>query len=192
MLLRRERPLLLVLPVLALGGLVATVLGAALLWRVLAHYWWDLEGPLKPAPTQPVQFTHSTHAGDLGIDCLFCHRNAAQGAAATVPAVEQCMFCHRVVNPGQRGMEQVSPEINKVVEAYNTGQPINWVRVHRVPDHVQFMHAPHIRAGFECSTCHGQVETMVKVAQVRPLSMGDCVNCHRQYNAPTDCAVCHY
>ena len=195
--LRRERPLMLLLPALALGGLLATVFGAVMVWRTLAHYWWDFEGPMKPAPVQPIGFTHKTHAdsienGGMGINCLFCHRNAAEGAAATIPSVEQCMFCHRVINPDQRGLDAVNPETRKVVEAYSSGQPINWVRVHRVPDHVQFMHQPHIRAGFDCSTCHGQVQTMVRLAQVRELRMGDCVNCHRANGGPTDCQVCHY
>ncbi len=149
-------------------------------------------------PKQPIRFPHNFHVQVVGLDCTFCHRTAATEAAAGVPAVEQCMFCHQVA-----GLQ--NPEVQKVIAAYNEGRPIDWVRVHRMPDHVRFLHAPHIQAGVPCSTCHGEVQNMVEVAQVRPLNMRDCVDCHKQTvvqqrvdgqviqtNAPTDCWICHY
>jgi len=137
------------------------------------------------APEQPIRFDHVIHVRLAQLDCLFCHRNADKGDAATVPSVQQCMFCHVVVGRG-------NPEVEKVRAKWDAQEPIDWIRVHRMPDHVHFAHAPHIRAGFDCATCHGDVASMPRVQQVRALNMGDCVNCHRENNAPTDCATCHY
>ena len=143
-------------------------------------------------PEQPVAFTHLTHAKDLGIECQFCHRNVDKGANASVPAVGQCMFCHKVVNGDNPSVQPAkATEIQKVRDAFNNNEPINWVRVHRVPDHVRFVHEAHIKAGFQCSQCHGDVANMERVKQVRSLGMGDCLGCHRTNNAPTDCTICH-
>lgn len=172
------------LPLMGVTAVFAVAVGAFLFWRVLAHYFPALEGPLKSAPQQPVAFSHLRHAGELKIACEFCHRNVTQGSAATVPAVEQCMFCHKVIGVG-------NVEVEKVRTAFETNTPINWVRVHRVPDHVHFVHEAHIRAQIPCSTCHGEVQTMQRIRQVRPLKMGDCVDCHRANSAPTDCVACH-
>ena len=123
------------------------------------------------------------------------------------------MFCHAQVKGAS---ELAAAQIKILRDKAEAGEPIDWVRVHRLPDHVQFVHDVHIRflmanpdkivnasdlapltdgsvnAAQTCSTCHGNVATMQKVKQVRALKMGDCVNCHRQQNAPTDCAICHY
>ena len=102
---------------------------------------------LGNAPPQPVAFPHTVHAGStadggMGIQCEFCHRNVTKGAAATVPAVEQCLFCHKEVT----GItETAKAEIQKVRQAFDDGDPINWERVHRLPDHVRFVHEAHIR-----------------------------------------------
>lgn len=145
-------------------------------------------------PTQPIAFPHTTHVQVLGLDCTYCHREVAKESFAGVPPVEQCMFCHRIVGQGL-------PEIEKLKNYYNTNTPINWIRVHRLPDSVRFVHEAHItyftqkmnvEASQVCSVCHGDVGSMSKVNQVRSLKMGDCVDCHRQNNAPTDCTACHY
>lgn len=136
-------------------------------------------------PPQPVNFWHTVHVNTVKLDCTFCHRNATTGRFAGIPPVEQCMFCHKVVARGQS-------EVEKVVKASETHQPIDWIRVYRLPDHVRFVHEAHIRAGFDCATCHGDVGNMVHVRQVRELKMGDCLGCHRANSAPTDCATCHY
>ena len=145
-------------------------------------------------PDQPIAFPHTRHVQDLGLDCTFCHRNVTKGAAATIPAVGLCMTCHKAVGDGL-------PEVEKLRATFEEGRPIDWVRVYRVPDHVQFVHEPHIRFFSQrdgiapsavCSTCHGDVGGMVKVRQVRDLKMGDCVDCHRNNDAPTDCTTCHY
>lgn len=179
------------------GGMLTVVvlglLGVVLVPKMVGHYSWTLERLFRPAPKQPVAFSHQTHVQKAGIDCLFCHRLADKGRAATVPALEQCMFCHAIITgEGSDRGPWVAQEIAKVRTAYEQGQPIRWNRVHRLPDHVKFVHEAHIRAGFTCSTCHGDVGSMAQVRQVRSLRMGDCVGCHRQYGGPTDCAACHY
>ena len=143
---------------------------------------------INQAPEQPIGYTHKTHAGDLGIACTFCHRNADKGANASVPAVQQCMFCHSVVTGEST---QAKNEIAKVRAAFANERPLDWRRIHRLPDHVRFVHQAHISAGFTCATCHGDVASTTKVAQVRKLKMGDCVACHRTNSAPTDCTTCH-
>ncbi len=161
---------------------------------------------LSDGPEQPVGFTHLTHAGTLQMDCTFCHRNVDKGSNASVPAVQQCMFCHSVVTQGERDPGQAA-EIAKVREAYAAGNPIDWVRVHRLPDHVRFIHETHVRAlgpaPQSCTVCHGDISKSQKVAQVKSLKMGDCVSCHRgdrevqigtqmkRFTAPTDCTACH-
>lgn len=141
-------------------------------------------GTATPAPQQPIAFDHSVHAGDAAIPCEFCHRGVGTQAAATVPSVEQCMFCHSVVKTD-------SPQIQLLQAHWDTQTPVNWTRVHRVPDHVRFVHAPHIQAGVACETCHGDVASMEEVKQVRSLAMGDCQGCHRENSASLDCATCH-
>ena len=177
--------------IVVIGGLIFLV-GSA---------WFGLPVGAQ-GPDQPIAFPHTVHAGaiedgGLELDCTFCHRNVARGAAATIPSVQQCMFCHTTVDGTTDTAKQ---QIDILQEASANNQPINWTRVHRLPDHVEFVHDAHVRFFMEqegltlqqvCSTCHGDVEKMVKVKQVRALKMGDCVDCHRQYEAPTDCTICH-
>lgn len=148
-------------------------------------------------PEQPIAFPHTTHVEQLGLDCTFCHRTVAEEPVATIPAVGLCMTCHLVVGDG-------NPEVEKLRDYFASGESIDWVRVHRVPDHVHFVHEAHIRfftaadpakfpmASAVCSTCHGDVGSMERVRQVRSLKMSDCVDCHRDNGAPTDCTTCHY
>lgn len=184
-----RRPLLIFGSVFGAVGLL--VVGAIVFF--LGNAWFGL--PVgADGPEQPIAFPHTVHAGaeadgGLGLDCTFCHRNVEKGPAATIPSVQQCMFCHSQVGGTS---EKAQAEITKLRTKAENSEPVKWLRVHRLPDHVQFVHDAHIRAGFTCSTCHGDVETMTKVKQVRPLKMGDCVDCHRENNGPTDCAVCHY
>lgn len=140
---------------------------------------------LNQAPEQPVAFVHSFHVSDLGLACTFCHRNAAQTVEAGLPAVEQCMFCHTIVGAG-------NPEIEKVRAAWVAQKPLDWKRVYRMPDVVRFTHEPHIRAQVDCSACHGRIDKMGLAKQEVPLTMPQCVSCHRERGAPTDCSFCHY
>lgn len=170
------------------------ILGAVLL--TVAVLTVPFGGTALAGPDQPIGFTHATHAGTLQIQCAFCHRNVETGNNASVPGVGQCMFCHKVVNGDNPKVTDPvkKAEIDKVVKAATSDPPtpINWVRVHRVPDHVRFVHEAHITKGFPCSTCHGDVaNTPGKISQVRSLGMGDCMTCHRVNGGPTDCSICH-
>lgn len=126
-------------------------------------------------PTQPIAYSHKVHAGQLGIDCMYCHTNADKSRHATIPAVETCMGCHSVVRTDR-------PEIQKLTEYYNSGTPVPWVRIHSLPDHAYFNHAAHVNAGVSCQTCHGPVEQMEVVYQFVDTSMGWCISCHRSEN----------
>ncbi len=165
-----------------LGG-GALFLGAVIFGAVLMiKAWWSQPfGPFQPEGAQPIAFNHQPHVQKAQIDCQFCHRQVMEGEAATLPAVQQCYFCHKVILPDR-------PEISKALAAFEAGDPINWVRVHRLPDHVQFVHDAHVRFFSEqnkiapsqvCSICHGDVGSMAIAQQVRTLKMGDCVDCHR-------------
>jgi hypothetical protein len=124
------------------------------------------------APLQPVEYSHKLHAGDLGMDCRYCHSTVEQAAYAAIPATEVCMNCHARVKAD-------SPLLQMVRESYATGQPIPWVKVHRLPDYVYFNHQAHVAAGVGCVSCHGRVDQMMVVKQVEPLTMAWCLDCHR-------------
>ncbi|MES2621284.1 MAG: c-type cytochrome [Bacteroidota bacterium] len=138
-------------------------------------------------PTQPIKYSHALHAGKHKIDCQYCHSTAYKGKHANIPSVNTCMNCHKQVTKGPLyGTE----EIAKIYEAvgwdpysktYSKPQkPVEWVRIHNLPDHVYFNHSQHVNAGkVQCQTCHGPIETMEEVYQYSPLSMGWCINCHR-------------
>ncbi|MCI0530616.1 MAG: cytochrome c family protein [candidate division Zixibacteria bacterium] len=136
------------------------------------------------SPVQPIPFSHKIHAGDNKIPCLYCHANAERSRHATVPGMNVCMGCHIAAATGK-------PNVVTLRENYEAGNPLEWVRVHQMPDFVYFTHQIHVAKGIECQTCHGPVETMDQVYQFRRLNMGDCVSCHRQNNAPTTCNTCH-
>jgi len=140
-------------------------------------------------PEQPIKFSHKLHAGANQIDCQYCHAGARKGRTAMIPSPNICMNCHTAVTQGpQYGTEEIGkiyaaigfdPEKRAYIEDYEQ-KPIEWVKIHNLPDHVYFNHAQHVVAGgVECQTCHGPVEEMEVVYQHAPLSMGWCVNCHR-------------
>jgi mono/diheme cytochrome c family protein len=129
-------------------------------------------------PDQPIKFSHKVHAGQNQIDCKYCHSIATYSKSAGIPSANLCMNCHKVVIAGSRSGKF---EIRKIQRAIESGTPIQWIRIHKLPDHVFFSHAQHVGAGkVQCQTCHGAVEKMDLVKQVSDLSMGWCVNCHRQ------------
>ena len=139
-------------------------------------------------PTQPIRFSHQLHAGKHKIDCQYCHTSAAKGKTSGIPSLNTCMNCHKAVTQGPvYGKEEIAKIYDAVgwdptAKAYTKpAKPIEWVRIHNLPDHVYFNHSQHVVAGkVECQTCHGPVQTMPEVYQYAPLSMGWCVNCHRQ------------
>jgi hypothetical protein len=112
------------------------------------------------------------HAGELGMDCRYCHDTVEQAACAAIPPTQTCMNCHKLINPD-------SDKLLLVRESYATGMPIAWVRVHDLPDYVYFDHSAHLRAGVGCASCHGRVDKMDVVYQVETLAMGWCLDCHR-------------
>ncbi len=144
-------------------------------------------------PAQPIEYSHAQHAGEFKIPCQYCHYGAERSRYAGVPSASICMNCHSQV-------KKDSPLIAKIVQAIETGRPIQWVKVHRLPDFAYFNHSRHVNAGVVCQTCHGPIETMVRVRQFEPVTMGWCLDCHRRtpaesggkLNPPTDCSGCHY
>ncbi len=130
------------------------------------------------APVQPIAFSHKLHAGEYGINCAYCHTGVERGKSATIPATNICMNCHNYI---QEGSKYGTQELSKVVASYENNTPIEWVRIHNLPDLVYFNHAQHVKvAGVACQTCHGPIETMEVVYQYSDLSMGWCINCHRE------------
>jgi hypothetical protein len=129
------------------------------------------------APTQPVKFSHAVHAGQNGTDCIYCHSSAPFSKTAGIPPANVCMNCHLIVRNGTRsGLF----EIAKVISSYENMKPVEWIKVHNLPDHVFFSHAQHVTAGgINCTECHGNVKEMDVIKQVSDLSMGWCINCHR-------------
>ncbi|MBM4016052.1 MAG: hypothetical protein FJ293_13960 [Planctomycetes bacterium] len=190
------------------------------------------------APAQPIAFSHRLHAGEMGIDCRYCHVGAEQSRHAGIPEASICMNCHATVaarrdavvaermaaeKAGREPRPVVSAEIAKLWRAQGlnerlerdpaiTPKPIEWVRVHQLPDFVYFDHRPHVLGGVACESCHGPVQSMDRVRQFASLSMGWCIDCHRTRqvalptaappghgvpgHAPaavlTDCATCHF
>jgi len=135
-------------------------------------------------PEQPIHFSHELHAGTYKINCQYCHSGAYKSKNASIPSANVCMNCHSYVKPE-------SPEIQKIYKAldfdpatrtYGKNQkPIQWVRIHNLPDFAYFNHSQHVKvAGVKCQKCHGPIETMKEVAQHSDLTMGWCVNCHRE------------
>ncbi|PKL79221.1 MAG: cytochrome C [Candidatus Melainabacteria bacterium HGW-Melainabacteria-1] len=150
------------------------------------------------APTQPINYSHELHAGQMGIDCQYCHTGASKGRHAMVPPTSTCMNCHSVARTDR-------PEIQKLTKFYQDGEAIPWKRVHKLPEHVYFNHSVHVNKGLACQECHGEIQNAKVVAQVQPFMMADCLACHRTApekfphlvnltglkKGPENCAACH-
>lgn len=147
------------------------------------------------APAQPIAFSHRLHAGDMQIDCKYCHTGVTVSAHASVPPVATCMNCHTVARKNK-------PEILKLARYYETGEPVPWKRIHRVPDFAYFNHSVHVNKGIPCQQCHGEVQAMDVVSQVSSFTMASCLDCHRNApqilsavpgikKAPEHCNTCH-
>ena len=189
-------------------GAVAVVLLAVLVFFAVSA-WSRRPASAKPS-VQPINFPHNVHAGTYKIDCQYCHSDARRSEYAGIPSVERCMGCHKITAADR-------PEIKKLAEFAARRESIPWTRVYKLPEFTYFPHKAHIRAEVACQTCHGPVETMTTVGAAtgptlvndmlnlvgfhpapRPLTMGWCVECHRQQNAtrrtqaPLDCVMCHH
>lgn len=146
---------------------------------------------MTQGPEQPIAFSHLKHAGEFGMDCLYCHNGADKSPIANIPPVETCMGCHKVA-----GLDK--PEVQKLQGYWERGEQIPWEEVYVLPDHVKFNHKRHVQADIDCQTCHGPVQEMDVVYQVPSLKMGWCVSCHRdnldhpETPASMDCLVCHH
>lgn len=198
---------------------------------VLVNQMWahHLPGNNKGyEPTQPIAFSHRLHAGDLQIACIYCHTGAETSRHAGVPPANTCMNCHKFVTApygallaesDAAALEKrpprpvISGELSKLYDALGldekmqpdpkrSREPISWVKVHNLPSFAYFDHRAHVGAGVECQKCHGPVQTMERMRQMEDLSMGWCVNCHREASelgvagkpvkASTDCSTCHF
>lgn len=169
--------------------LIITIAGLNL--AETAHAWWmwtpgDTVDDVGYKPTQPIPFSHKLHAGDRKIPCEYCHSAARKSQVAGIPASNTCMGCHKIVHTDKE-------PIKYLTEKYNKNEPIEWIKVHDLPDFVRFTHKVHVTsAKLACQDCHGAVETMDVVEQVAPLQMGWCLSCHKEKGASTDCLTCHY
>jgi Formate-dependent nitrite reductase, periplasmic cytochrome c552 subunit len=128
------------------------------------------------APEQPVPFSHALHAGQLGLDCRYCHSNVETSGHANIPTAQTCMNCHSIIKTD-------SPLLAPVRESYASGNPVPWVNVHEVPDYVYFNHSVHVARGVSCVECHGKINEMEVVKHDQPLSMSWCLDCHRNPEA---------
>lgn len=180
------------------------------------------------SPEQPISYSHRLHAGELGIDCRFCHTAAEHSKHAGIPSTDVCMKCHKFVTSSFGALQDeltkadeekrkpktiVSAELQKLYDFLDVDDPkaaepgegarsIPWVKVHNLPAFACFDHSAHVTSGVECQKCHGPVESMERVRQFESLSMGWCVNCHREasengvdghaVNASLNCTVCHH
>ena len=139
---------------------------------------------INVARDQPVPFSHKHHAGELGIDCRYCHTSVEQSSFAGIPATHVCMSCHSQIWVR-------SPMLEPVRASYAADRSIEWTRVNAVPDFVYFSHRMHIARGVSCEQCHGDLTQQQRTFQANTLNMGFCLSCHRQMQAPTECWTCH-
>jgi hypothetical protein len=156
-------PLQIVLYLFVLGGIASAG---------ITYYATPKWANIGYAPVQPVPYSHALHAGQLGIDCRYCHSNVEKSGFANLPTAQTCMNCHSQVKTD-------SPLLAVVRHSYETGDPVPWVQIHMVPDYVYFNHSVHVTRGISCVECHGRVEKMDVVEQAKPLTMGFCLECHR-------------
>ena len=143
--------------------------GGFALWTLAHSGYVTREGIVLQ---QPVPFSHDHHVAQVGIDCRYCHTSVERAASAGIPPTQTCMNCHKTVRT-------TSEKLTLVRQSAETGVPIHWVRVHDLPDFVYFNHAGHVQSGVGCVSCHGRVDRMEVVEQVAPLTMGWCLDCHR-------------
>lgn len=165
-----------------------------------AFAWWmwtpgDTVDNVGFKPEQPIPFNHKLHAGERKIPCEYCHSSARRAFSSGIPSSNTCIGCHSIV-AGKS--EEGKKHVQTIRDMYAKNEPIEWVKVHDLPDYVRFPHKRHILgkeqggAGLACQECHGPVETMEVLYQHAPLQMGWCISCHKEKEAPLDCAACHY
>ncbi|MES0488766.1 MAG: cytochrome c3 family protein [Leptospirales bacterium] len=179
------------IPIFLLGGLI---------WAMMGNYPYAQIGY---GPKQPVEYSHKKHAGDFNMDCQYCHTGVTTGKKAGVPSINICMNCH--VSVGfKEDMFTPLDKLQPLHDKWDAGESPQWVRIHNMPDHVRFSHAPHVNSLSKpgeptkevCKTCHGDVASMEVVEQVESLNMGFCVSCHKEkretHDTRMNCSTCHY
>ena len=189
-------------------GVLGIVLLAVLI--AIALSTWSRQPATAKPSQQPINFPHNVHVQQFKIDCQYCHADARRSEYAGIPSVTRCMGCHKITAADR-------PEIKKLAEYAAKNEPVPWVRVYKIPEFTYFPHKAHVRVGLRCQECHGKVEEMTTVAAATgpslvhdalsviglrknapPLSMGWCIDCHREQNrtkatqAPLDCVSCHH
>lgn len=161
-----------------LGLIILVTASVAGVWYYFSPEYTDV----GYAPEQPVPYSHQLHAGELGLDCQYCHSTVTESKQANVPPTQTCMNCHEQILPDSENLAEIR-------ESWETGEPVEWVRVHNLPDYAYFNHAAHVNVGVGCESCHGRVDRMEVVFQEEPLSMSWCLDCHRnpeQYVRPVE------
>ncbi|VTS02455.1 cytochrome c3 family protein [Tuwongella immobilis] len=150
---------------------MAVALGASL------FYYYALPSYTRVgyAPEQPIPFSHQLHVGQLGMNCLYCHTQVNESPHSNVPNTQTCMNCH---NPEKANVKGNSPLLALARESWRSGNPVQWKRIHKLPEYAYFNHAVHVNRGVSCVSCHGQINEMAVVYQSQPLSMGWCLTCH--------------
>jgi len=151
-----------------LSGGVLAILAIAGIW----YYWSPWYTDVGYQPVQPIPYSHKFHVGELGMDCRYCHTGVEVSPVAMVPPTQTCMNCHAMVKTD-------SPKLAPLRESWETGTPLRWVRIHKVPDYAYFDHSAHVSVGVGCESCHGNIAEMEEVFLDQPLSMGWCLECHR-------------
>ena len=159
-----------IIPLFLLIGIILSIIfivGAFWYWG--SPYFTDV----GYQPEQPVPYSHKFHAGELGMECYYCHTGVEKSAVAGIPSTQTCMNCHTMVKP-------TSDSLKVVKASWDSGNPIQWVRVHKSPDYAYFDHSAHVNVGVGCKSCHGRIDRMNVVLQTEPLSMEWCLDCHRE------------
>ena len=147
------------------------------------------------APGQPINYSHKLHAGQMKIDCQYCHTGVTKGRHALVPSANICMNCHSIARKDK-------PEIIKLTKYYEEGTPIPWKRIHKVPEYAYFNHSVHVNKNIKCESCHGNIADMEVVSQMKAFTMTACLDCHREpekylpylekvNKGPDNCSACH-
>ena len=148
--------------------------GGALLGAVF--FFWYYASPkytdVGYAPNQPIDYSHKFHVGTLGLDCRYCHSFVESSHEANIPSTSVCMNCHQ-------NIRKESKDLTLLKDSYENNNPIEWVKVHMLPDYAYFDHSVHLNAGVGCVSCHGRIDQMEVVQQSEPLSMSWCLDCHR-------------
>jgi hypothetical protein len=158
----------------ARGAIVIAIVGGGVfLWVLVSFVFSPQATAVGYQPRQPIPFSHKMHTGKLGMDCRYCHNTVESAPFAALPATQTCMNCHASILPASDALEPVR-------ESWQTGHAIEWTQVHNLAQYAYFNHQAHVTHGVACVTCHGRIDQMETVRQVKPLSMSWCLDCHRE------------